>query len=277
MKTVVELSLYTAGACFQIERMVLQDGLYKVARFPSMFALITHPSKGHILFDTGYSSYVFEETKYLPMSLYPKITPIEFNEQDSAINQLKTQGISPESIKTIILSHFHIDHMGGLRDFPEAEFVFTQSAGDSIRTLSGLRALFAAFIPELLPSNFWQRARILDDRKTPPYSLEYPEFEKGYDLFGDGSLVAVNLPGHAIGQIGVFVQTAKRPVFLVADACWRSHAFRELVYPNIIARIFIADNKAYNKSLRKLHRLHCLRSDIAIIPTHCEEAICSLS
>ncbi|PJD97237.1 MAG: MBL fold metallo-hydrolase [Parachlamydia sp.] len=274
---VVKLSLHAAGSCFQLEKLVLQGGRLKNIRFPAMFALIKHPSEGYILFDTGYSSHVLAETKRFPTSLYAKIIPIVFEEQDSAANQLKALGISPESIKKIILSHFHTDHIGGLRDFPNAEFIFTASAGNTIQELSGFKALTAAFIPELLPENFWQRTRQLDDSKLAPDPLNYPGFERGYDLLGDGSLVAVNLPGHAIGQIGVFVLTQERSVLLAADACWVSRAFRELIYPNPLARMFIADNKAFNASLQKLHRLHCLRPDILIIPTHCEEALCSLS
>ncbi len=274
---VVKLNLYTAGSCSQIEKMVLRDGQFKSVRFPSMFALIEHPFQGYILFDTGYSSHVLEGLKHFPMSLYAKMTPIEFEEQESAVHQLQARGIAPESIKTIIISHFHIDHIGGLRDFPNATFLFTRSAGKSIQKLTGFRALIAAFMPELLSDDFWQRARFIEDQGIPLDTLDYPGFERGYDLFGDGSIVAVNLPGHATGQIGLFVKTEERTVLLAADACWRSRAFSQLIYPHLLARLFIADNKAFDVTLRKLHRLHLMRPDIKIIPTHCEEAICSLS
>ena len=41
---------------------------------------------------------------------------------------------------------------------------------------------------------------------------------KGYDLFGDQSIIMFPLPGHAAGQHGALIQTEKGPVFLVADA-----------------------------------------------------------
>lgn len=46
-------------------------------------------------------------------------------------------------------------------------------------------------------------------------------FEQGYDLFSDGSVFAIALPGHAKGQYGVVFQDQNNEtVFLCADACW---------------------------------------------------------
>lgn len=277
MKTLVKLSLHQAGSCTQIEKMVIKKGKFKKINFPSTFALIEHPVKGIILFDTGYSTRVLENAKSFPMFIYPLITPIQIKDHESAANVLKAKGFQPEDVKSIILSHFHIDHMGGLKDFPNAKFIFTASAAKSIQKKSGFKALKKAFMPQLLPDDFWQRALIIDDSSLPSADLHYPEFEKGFDLFGDGSVVAVNLPGHATGQIGIFVHTFEKTVLLASDACWKSIAFKELLFPHPLARIFIADNQAFDKTLRKLHQLHQLRPDILIVPTHCEEALCSLS
>lgn len=260
----MNLKLFVAGSCCQMEKMVLRSGKWKSIRFPSTFALIEHPTEGNCLFDTGYSSYVLEGTKF-----YDKITPIAFEEWESAANQVR--GFA---IKKIIISHFHIDHIGGLRDFPKAQFLFSREAGESIRNLTGLKALKAAFMPSLLPDDFWERSSMISEF---PYKLGLPEFEYGYDIFGDGSVVAVSLPGHAQGQIGVFVRMKDKTVLLAADACWQSQAYQELIYPHPLARLIIDDNRAYDATLKKLHNLHRRRPDIAIIPTHCQEALCLLA
>jgi len=277
MESIVKLSLLVSGACYQLEKFALRNGRLRSMRFPATFALIEHDEYGNILFDTGYSSYIFDEAKHFPFSLYPKITPIEFNEQDSAINQLKARLIPPESIRSIIISHFHIDHIGGIMDFPNSEFICTQSAARSVIRLSGYKALLSAFMPGLLPDRFWERVRLIDDSQSPNFALGYPGFDRGYDLLGDGSLVAASLPGHATGQIGLFVKTEKKIVLLAADACWSSQAYKELIYPHPIARLMIADNKAFDLTLKKLHHLHTMRPDITIIPTHSSEDLCSIS
>ena len=48
----------------------------------------------------------------------------------------------------------------------------------------------------------------------PPLSLG------AIDLFGDGLLHLVCLPGHARGQIGLLIKLASRYLMLLADACW---------------------------------------------------------
>lgn len=50
-------------------------------------------------------------------------------------------------------------------------------------------------------------------------------------------MTAVELEGHAEGQMGLLVRTGTGPVFLVADAVWHSRALREGVYPGLISRL----------------------------------------
>jgi glyoxylase-like metal-dependent hydrolase (beta-lactamase superfamily II) len=277
MSSTVDISLFAAGYCSNLERIVLKDGRLRSVRFPATCALIEHPEHGFILFDTGYSSYVFEGAKQYPLCIYPWITPIHFQEPQSVVNQLRARGILPEQIKFIILSHFHIDHMGGLRDFPQATFVFSKTALESTCKLTGLKALLSAYMPSLVPHDMLNRARVLDNTLPPFCPLPYPEFDRGYDLFGDGSLMAVELPGHATGQIGIFLKTKTKTIFLAADACWSSRAYKEFILPHFLARFVITDHKAYKNTLWKLHRLHQQNPEVIIIPTHCEEALCSLS
>jgi glyoxylase-like metal-dependent hydrolase (beta-lactamase superfamily II) len=102
----------------------------------------------------------------------------------------------------------------------------------------------------------------------------YAPFEAGVDLFEDGSLVAVPLPGHAPGQMGLFVQTCEHgPVFLIADACWQSKAYRDLCWPHRLANLIMADPLAYRESLQKVHLWHKNNPGRPVIPSHCTEAL----
>lgn len=268
----VKLHLFAAGSCTSLEKIAIKKGQWKLLRFPALFALIDHPQHGYLLFDTGYSKHVIEELKSFPMKLYSWVTPIDFHEAQSAKAQLIARGIAPEEIKTIILSHFHIDHMGGLRDFPNAHFIFSRHAYLSTRGLKGVKALFSAYMPQLEPAYLEERATLLDQ---PSFPLAHPGFEKGHDLLGDGSLVAVDLPGHAAGQMGLFLRTAEQDILLAADACWTSRIYRECLLPHPLAKCITHDYAAFVLTLRKLHQLHQLRPDIKIIPSHCKENLCS--
>ncbi|MFG3756456.1 MBL fold metallo-hydrolase, partial [Klebsiella pneumoniae] len=68
--------------------------------------------------------------------------------------------------------------------------------------------------------------------------------------FGDRSVIAVPLPGHAPGQFGIRIETTGgRDVFLAADAAWLSLCYREQLEPLAPARAFIDDYAAYLQTL----------------------------
>lgn len=268
----VELELLAAGYCRHPEFLTLSGGTIRPVSFPAGFALITHPERGYILFDTGYSARFFRETQKLPALLYRWITPVIFKEEDSALNQLKRRGIEAEEIRYVVLSHFHGDHIAGLRDFPAATLLYKGEAYDAVKGLGDFAAVKAAYLPGLLPEDFVERSLLME--KTPRIQLgtDFP-FQYGYDLFGDSSLIAVDVPGHAAGQIGLFLVTDAGQYFLCADAVWSSRACRERRKPHAAARIIMSSRAQYEDSFQRLCSLHERYPHIEIVPSHCAEAL----
>jgi glyoxylase-like metal-dependent hydrolase (beta-lactamase superfamily II) len=266
----LQISFFKAGYCTHPEAVVVRDGRWKTTNFPSLFALISHSKIGALLFDTGYSDRFFQETRHLPFSLYALTTPVYFQPEDSAVYQLQKQGIEPEAVQYIIISHFHADHIGGLRDFPNANFVCFNSAYEAVKYRRGINALKAGFLLGLLPSDFEQRAIFVEDKQTVSLPSQYAPFNTGFDLLGDGSLLAVELPGHATGQLGLFfIDADNQSYFLIADACWLSRAYQEFVKPHPIANLIFSNGQEYVDTLSKIHQLHKLNPSLKIIPTHC--------
>ncbi|MNI45679.1 hypothetical protein D3C73_1001170 [compost metagenome] len=91
------------------------------------------------------------------------------------------------------------------------------------------------------------------------------------DVLGDGSLLAVELPGHAIGQIGLLLSTQRHAYLLCADAVWSSRAYREDRAPHPLTRLIVPERKAYKESFDKLVRLHQQYPKLRIVPSHCPE------
>ncbi len=266
----VEVSVFTAGSCRQMEKITIRDGVAKQIRIPALFACIRHPQHGLILFDTGYADHFFHAAARFPYCLYKKATPVQIDQRQTAIYQLQQAGIDVNEIKYIILSHFHADHIAGLRDFPAAKFIFLQSAYDAVKHRSGISAVRAGFLPHLLPVDFVERSLPLDESKLAMLPAGFP-FERGIDVFGDGGLIAVDLPGHAAGQIGILCQSAKQSYFLCADAAWSSRAYRDAIEPHWIAGIIMDNRKKYRESFQKVQQIHKLYPQIRIIPSHCAE------
>lgn len=266
-----KLKLYECGYCTHPEKVVLPNGSLKRLKFPATVALLQHPTRGYILFDTGYAARFFQATKKFPYSIYAKLTPVFFSEEKAIVNQLEKDGIKREQIHTIILSHFHGDHIGGLKDFPNATILTFKNAYQSIRSISKFRALLKGCLLDLLPNDIDTRISFIDQGESVLDKC-YGDFSKGYDVLGDNSIIAVDLTGHAIGQFGIFVNLLSgKKVFLCADAVWVSQAYEQLILPHKVANFIIEDVEAYKKNIKKLHHLSITNPDIDILPTHCSK------
>lgn len=278
----ITCSLFQAGYCTHRADIVLQDEKRKEMKLPALFALIDHPTHGYILFDTGYSKRFYEATAVFPYSIYAKVTPVTVRTGESANEQLMRNGVTPQDISYVFISHFHADHIAGLKDFPHSQFICSKAGYESIKRKTGLRALKAGFIPSLMPSDFEERAIFIEDSplfvdKDQDISQEKMSFiqtyENIFDVFGDGTLLSVDLSGHAIGQYGLFFKMDEQHVFLIADAVWRSRSYREKVYPKSIAKFIMSNAKQYKQNFDKLHEFHKKMPNIMMIPSHCDEVI----
>ncbi len=248
----VKLTLMTDGYCEQLERIAIQGGRFVRIRFASMFALIEHPRVGPILFDTGYTKRFFDETARWPAMLYRMVTPVHLQEGADVASQLKSRSIKPDDIKHVIISHFHADHIGGLKDFPNATFHCTREAYATSDTYKGLNAVRHAFLPGLLPKDFKERVRFVESCTEVTLPRRFSPFTKARDILDDGSILSVDLPGHAVGQLGVFLTDATRGDYLLAaDACWLSQSFRHNLMPHPIVRMLI-DWGSFRSTLNRL-------------------------
>ncbi|MDC0254862.1 MBL fold metallo-hydrolase [Bacteriovoracales bacterium] len=267
----IDLHLFDGGHCTHLERMAIRSGRFCKAKFPAMFALIIHPRLGPILYDTAYSNRFFKETRAFPKSIYAKMTPVFINDQDTAISKLKNFGLSPGDIKYILISHFHADHIGALKDFPKAHFICYGEAYESIKNKKGLSALIKGFLPGLLPTDFDQRVFYIDENKNksvkPPLFLA--KHFSCHSLFGDDSFFAVKLPGHAPGQMGLYIETQQGPFFLIADSCWMSESYKKKCPPSRLSRLINHHQKSYYQTLSSLHEIYKGPDKIQIIPSHC--------
>jgi len=272
--TAARLTLMAAGHCVHPEHAVLCNWRLWPMQFPAMFALIEHPKRGPILFDTGYSHAFLNATQRFPERFHRIVTPVTLRPKDQAAHQLRALGIRPEDVELIIASHFHGDHVSGLADFPRAKILYCDAAWRAVGHLRGLRALRRGFLSELIPADFDQRAAPIELERFGALPSECAPFQRGVDLLGDGSLWAVLLPGHAAGQLGLFVRDSRgETVFLCADACWSSRSYREERMPTAGARLLFDDWHAYRGTLADLTELHRARPQVAIVPSHCAEAL----
>jgi glyoxylase-like metal-dependent hydrolase (beta-lactamase superfamily II) len=224
-----------------------------------------------MLFDTWYSHHFFTETAPFPFRFYRWITPVTLGEQEDALSQIQKQGFSPEEIRYILLSHLHADHIAGCKDFPYATFICSRIDYEWVRDTKGFQALKRGFVPGLLPEDFLRRVQWIEDGPLISIKERFSPFSHAFDLFSDGSLLAVHLPGHSPGQFGLFLQTESQTVFLAADSCWLKQAYEKNIPPHPIANALTSDVADYKNTLKKVHQLSQQHPEIQIIPSHCLE------
>lgn len=242
-----------------------------MARFPALAFLLVHPSHGAMLFDTGYSAHFFDATRNMPERLYRAVAPPHLRAQESLRCQLDRDGIDASRIGTVMLSHLHGDHIGGLRDFPHSVPLCSRHGWNDLNKRSRLAALSRGLLPALLPDDFGQRARWIEDLPSVPLVGGFKAFATGYDLWDDGSMLAIPLPGHAAGHYGLlFHATSGERVFLVADAVWSSNALLDGVPPPSIVTSWLGDTASYVTTLGHLRKLRRDAPDLRIVPSHCE-------
>ncbi|HED36615.1 MAG TPA: MBL fold metallo-hydrolase [Gammaproteobacteria bacterium] len=264
-----ELSLLQVGHCVHPEAMVMRGHSWNKMKFPAIVALIKHPAQGYILFDTGYAKRFFDETRNFPNKLYRWLTPVSLCDKEQLIPQLNHMGIAAEDIKTIFISHFHADHISGLMDFPSSKYICSKEGYLSFVQRKGLRALIKGYLPGLMPDDFISRLRFIEDEASIKLKDAFSPFNLAYDIFNDGSCLAVPLPGHASGHVGLMVQDGDKLRFLVGDACWTEEAYTQGLRPNGLTRIIMNDMGQYYDTLDKLSRLYGNNREIYIIPSHC--------
>ncbi len=271
VQTKVKLRIFRSGYCLANANIVNRQARLAHVRFYATWLLLQHPTQGNILFDTGYTTRFYTATARWPYKLYAWATPVQVAELESASAQLANLGIAPESIATLIISHFHADHIGGLIDFPKTRFICSQKALEEATQKTGWAALKKGILPDLLPNDLLSRTQTLEGLVQ-----SYTEPQSGlvmYDLFADGLLQLIELPGHARGMLGIRVVHEDGVTVFASDAFWNIHTFRQRILPRKIVNLFFDSWSDYVSSFEKLAKYHEVFPDEKILFTHCPETL----
>ncbi len=154
--------------------------------------LICHPSEGLILIDTGYN------WGRLPEGMKETITTSPSFDIRAQIGQL---GYNASDVRHVILSHLHFDHSGHIDDFKDAMFHLRKAELD-------------AALNRVSPDYFYQ-----DYCHLPGYPISYIPDDGDYDLFGDGSIICLDMKGHSAGNQSFLINLPNTgKVLLTVDA-----------------------------------------------------------
>lgn len=261
-----------AGLCHHPAAMARRGASLCPAEFPALAGLILHPVEGAILFDTGYDPAFFTATRGMPERLYRWATPVQLKLGHAVADQLRRFGLSPDDVRCVVISHFHGDHIAGLHAFARARLFCSRLGADELTRFGRFGRVRRGLLSALAPAGLRERARYFEDMPRTSLCAQMRPFETGVDLLGDGSLVAVHLPGHCVGHWGLLIKDGDgRNTFMIGDAAWSSAAVRDNAPPPRLTTALLGHTRTYRQTLHDLHTLAGRNSDVLIAPSHCPE------
>lgn len=168
--------------------------------------IIEHP-EGIILVDTG-------DTAQTPVGwqhpFHTLATRKHIKPEEDVGSQLKELGIKPADVRWVVLTHLHIDHDGGIKSFPKAEFVVAEG---EYRQAMGTAGRLRGYVPQRWPEGW--RPRLINFRPEL-----FGPFERSLRLTKAGDVVLVPTPGHTAHHLSVVVQASGLNYFLAGDASY---------------------------------------------------------
>jgi glyoxylase-like metal-dependent hydrolase (beta-lactamase superfamily II) len=175
---------------------------------PTNAWLIDHP-EGPIVVDTGSAAHLLRLPRWHPYFRLAVRFAIEPEEEVGP--RLRALGLEARDVRTVVLTHMHIDHDAGLHHFPASVPVLADAR--EIAGAAGLRGRLLGYLPQRWPKGFDPAPLRWTGGPVGP-------FERTAALTQDGSVFAVPTPGHTPGHVSVVVMDGETAIVLAGDAAY---------------------------------------------------------
>lgn len=164
--------------------------------------LIRHP-KGTLLWDTGLGDAIADRPGGVELA-----PGIRATVRVKLVDQLRTLGLKPADIDYLAFSHWHEDHTGNANLFGKATWILQR------RELVAATGHTPPPFESLAPVAAWRHApkRIIDGDA---------------DVFGDGSVRILSMPGHTPGHQVLEVRLPQAGTVLLAGDLYHSRENRQ--------------------------------------------------
>lgn len=220
---------------------------------PIYVYLVEHP-EGLFVVDTGDNHHNSEKSGYLPWwnPFFQKAVQIKVAPEEEIGPQLTRLDIDPaKDVKAVLMTHLHHDHTGGLGHFPHTPILVAE---ENIRVANRKRTLVGA-----LTTSF---PRWFDPTPLELTGDPIGQFTRSAPVTKDGSIVAVEIPGHMEGQVAYLVRGAEVTYALVGDLTYTQEFLLDDVVDGVTADPAL--------SLESQHKVRALAEDepLVLLPAH---------
>jgi len=187
---------------------------------PIHYFLIEHAG-GLVLFDTGIDPAIATNPEYISSAigrlLLRRIFRFNVTAADRLDRALKRRDVDPADVRTVVLSHLHFDHAGGIAHLPNADLIVSEREWAQLRESHPEREWILREHIEV-PGARWRPIKF-----EPSADPLFEGFEGVHDLAGDGSMVLLPTPGHTPGSLSMLIRTKGwAPILLVGDLTYEA-------------------------------------------------------
>ena len=219
--------------------------------------LITHPTAGPILVDTGLHGSVAAKPSANLGKVAARFSKPRIEPGRDIPSQLRERGIDAKDLKTVVMTHMHIDHTSGIAEYPNATFVVSKAEWEAATT--DPRPFMRGYVPAHYDYLFDYRTIDFDG----PGITSYASFGRSFDLLGDGSIRLAYTPGHSEGHCSVVAHLADRDLVIAGDAIYTSRQLEGVDPPPRPL-----DVHRWQRSLRELQQFARTYPKAEILPGH---------
>lgn len=227
------------------------DAYRKKIWVPSIAYLVEHPAKGRVLLDTGLKA---GNCTYGTEPLY--WVPCRNSLGSDAVSQLAAVGFKPSDLSLVVVSHFHGDHVSGLAALLRGGAGRIVTSRAEIEGVKSAFRIFSGYESSMLKNDF---NALLVDKML----IAMPIVGAAADLFGDGSIWLIPVPGHTHGQLATLINAKSGPLLLTFDASHLKAGFDLGVIPGAYVDRAVAEG-----SLAKLRALASTFPQIKVVYGH---------
>ncbi len=212
--------------------------------------MLKHPQRGNFIIDTGVSQKLVDDPgKYGANTLIQKMMHLErLHVRESTDTLLKRVD---GKLSGVFMTHLHLDHIFGMPDIANDVPLYIGEMESSDTSFKN--AFVRGFTDDLL-----QGKQPFQEWHFQPDAQDM--FEGIVDVFEDGSVFAISVPGHTVGSTAFLIRTTQGPVLLTGDACITRWGWDHTVEPGS----FTADHARNLKSLKSMKTLVARHPQISV-------------
>jgi glyoxylase-like metal-dependent hydrolase (beta-lactamase superfamily II) len=212
--------------------------------------LLKHPQRGNYIVDTGVSQKLVDDPGKEGVNwIIQKFMHLEKLHIRKSTGEI-LQGMDGK-LSGVLFTHLHLDHIAGMPDITNGVPLYI---GATESTETSFQNMFVRGATDTLLKN----KQPLQEWHFQPDPQN--KFEGIIDVFEDGSVFVISVPGHTSGSVAYLIRTTKGPVLLTGDACHTRWGWEHAVEPGD----FTADHERNLKSLKSMKALVALHPQIDV-------------